>query len=284
MMTADWSVIEALELKIERAEKHLGDLQTFWDEFRDKAYSLATDDESERGYRIYRLRDAWDTPPDLPLMVGDAVHNLACALDHIAHRLVSVFTNGQGPFHNVYFPIGKTQKDFNDKLLRTAEYKTAPDRKINRLGDEVRDFLLAIEAYKGGKGAFLYYIHQLDIIDKHYVLPMVGTVNRSHSMSKSEIARYKSSFGMMQNPAFTPAVHSRAFLTDATERHFPLKAGDVLHRVPIAEVDEHMHFTFEIAFGEPKVVEGSPILPALYLASSSIRGMIRDLDAAGFLG
>jgi hypothetical protein len=44
----------------------------------------------------------------------------------------------------------------------------------------------------------------------------------------------------------------------------PLKVGDVFFRVPKAEVEEKMQFTMNIAFAEPEIVKGNPVIETLH--------------------
>jgi hypothetical protein len=275
-----WQQIDLLLSKVKRAEEHIHNLDIWWRAFEVDAYPWAFEDDAQSRHRIYRLKDAAPIPEDVPWLVGDAVHNLICALDHVAYRMVSVFTNGIGPFANVYFPIAKTQRHFCSKLTRTAEHQPSPGRIIQRLGQNAIKSIKGVEPYEGGKGAILSHVHQLDIIDKHHVLLTVGSMNQSHTMPPREIEEYRQSLAIDD---LSDEVVSAAFLTNSIGVHFPLKAGDELLRVPFDEVNENMHFTFEVAFGEPEVIKGQPIVVTLYQAAGIIRDTIRLCDNEGLL-
>lgn len=281
-MALDWQVFERLNSKIKRAEQHINDIQSLWLKFREDAYPVVSKDNPYTGQRIYSLRDAAPIPEEIPWLLGDAAHNLISALDHVAYHLVSVFTNGSGPFTNVYFPVAKTSRHFRKKLLRTADHETAPGRIIKRLGQGAIKAIEDIEPYEGGRGQILAYIHGLDIIDKHHVLLTVGSMNRLHTMPPDEIASYKKSFGIGDHD-FTPLHASRVFLTESAWK-FPLKTGDELLRVPLAQVDENMYFPFEVAFGEPEIIKGKPIVETLHQAAKVIRDIIREFERTGLLG
>jgi hypothetical protein len=48
------------------------------------------------------------------------------------------------------------------------------------------------------------------------------------------------------------------------DRMFPLKQGDELFiDLPDAEVNPQMQFRFEVAFGEPQIIEGEPLIETL---------------------
>ena len=49
-----------------------------------------------------------------------------------------------------------------------------------------------------------------------------------------------------------------------TDRQFPLKVGSILFRdLPGAEVNDKMKFMIDVAFGEPGICEGEPMLETL---------------------
>jgi hypothetical protein len=277
-----WQTVETLKSKVKRAEDHIQNLHRFWNSFAVAAYPWTAQDDSQSGYRIYRLTYAKPIPVDVPWMVGDAVHNLRSALDHLAFHLVSTFTNGNGPFKELYFPIAETFDKFNKSLIRASKCKSSSGAVVQRLRQEAIEAIKRIEPYETGKGRILYHIHKLDIIDKHHMLVVVGAMNPTHTMSPSAIARYRKSLGISADE-IGPQAEAAAFMTDSIRVKFPLKAGDELHRVLLTEVNENMYFTFEVAFGEPKIVEGKPVVVTLYQAAKSIREIIREFDHAGLL-
>jgi hypothetical protein len=62
-----------------------------------------------------------------------------------------------------------------------------------------------------------------------------------------------------------------------------LKAGDVLARIRKAEVQDKMHFPFEVAFGEPEILKGQPIIVFLHQAAHRIRNIVSEFDRLGAL-
>jgi hypothetical protein len=131
-------------LKLERAEHHIRDLQSFWrDEFIEKkrAYRVSHKDDAKAGYRIYRLDHILPIPPLVSLLLGDAVHNLRSAMDHLAYLTAFKFTRGVGPFGDLYFPVGEDAPKFEKALLRSQEHKSKTMGVKQRLGpDEIKAF------------------------------------------------------------------------------------------------------------------------------------------------
>jgi hypothetical protein len=55
--------------------------------------------------------------------------------------------------------------------------------------------------------------------------------------------------------------------------HFPLQAGNILCTVPKADVEEQMHFQFDVAFDEPGIFQGESLLVTIH----NLRHLVRDI-------
>ena len=73
------------------------------------------------------------------------------------------------------------------------------------------------------------------------------------------------------------------FLMAPPARVFPLKAGDALLTVPKSEVEDDMKFLLRIAFAEPEIVKGNPIIDTLHDMTTRVRHVIFDFDRKGLL-
>jgi hypothetical protein len=270
-MSSFW-IRDKLLSKVERAEKHIHDVQAEWSAFlAEDPYPFFHEDNVQTGERVYYLRSARDAPTSLPLIVGDAIHNLRSALDHLAYHLVCAGNSCPGPFTHVYFPIAEN----------AAKYMTASPGKVKGIGKDAIKAIDAIEPYGGGSGEIFWHLHTLDVSDKHRLLITVGAQNSSHSMAPSERAEIATGlFGLSAND---PVPDGRAFLTDSKIIHFPLKAGDKLHTVPRDEVEDDMHFAFEIAFGEPEIVKGKSVIVTLKHFEHLVRHTIWHFYRNGLL-
>jgi len=264
--------------KVERAEMHLKNLQAEWNKYRADAFLIQSKDDLHAAERIWYIAHTYPIPLEMSLITGDAVHCLRCCLDHVIYHLVKVCTAGQGPFKQLYFPTGEDPADFAGRLQAASEYKPKGGVVVQRIRPDAIKAIQAFEPFAGGSGALLRHVHQLDIIDKHHLLLTVASSNPTHSMPPTVIERYKHGFGIKDE--YTPAQEALIFQTESLAR-FPLKAGDELARVSIADANENMTFTFALAFGEPKAVAGKPIIQTLYQASLLIRDMIRKFDGLG---
>lgn len=69
----------------------------------------------------------------------------------------------------------------------------------------------------------------------------------------------------------------------ASNARFPLNAGDELARTAVSDASDAMDFTFDIAFGEPHVLKGKPVIETIQKASLAIAGVIDDFIARGLV-
>jgi len=161
-----------IRIKVERAKKHLIDLEAEIIASRDKhAYIMIGDHNLPVGGiarqifgepQIFRARRL---PVDVVAAAGDVVHNLRSALDHLAYQLAVVGTPDTEPSRRIEFPIAKD----------AATYEAEKARKVEGIRPETVKVIDALQPYKGGcHGDALWRIHELDNIDKHRTPFRVG--------------------------------------------------------------------------------------------------------------
>src|SRR5260370_1702342 len=106
--------LDGVRAKIIRAEEHLAPIKTIIESGLDKGHVI-----SERDPDVTTCRFTLKLPaPDLQLsiMIGECVHNLRSALDHIVWQLVLV--NNQTPIKENMFPVCQTVHGFNRQVSR----------------------------------------------------------------------------------------------------------------------------------------------------------------------
>ena len=133
--------------KLDWANKHINKLYETWREFAKSGYPILTEDDPKTGNRTFKIGVTSPISEEIPLLIGDAVHNLRSALDHLIYRLVTIATNGKGPFGSLYFPIAETPVDFECRLKRASEQKSASRGVVQRLRPEAIKAIRAIEPY-----------------------------------------------------------------------------------------------------------------------------------------
>lgn len=151
---------KSARLKVERANKHIAEIRERVRTLPD-AYSAGIEANPQTGQKFIKhvLHDT-TIAIDLALVIGDAVHNLKCALDHAwfaaiqkhAPSAVSDFAK---------FPVYPTRNKLESVLT---------GREINISSPALFDLIVTkIRSYEGGNDA-VWAIHRLDILDKHRLL------------------------------------------------------------------------------------------------------------------
>ncbi len=259
-MTAD-ERFALVRVKFERAKQHIRDLNAATKTFLDThPYVVRTKRNPQTRQLIYYLADVRKTPPVIAAITGDALQNLRSALDHLAYHLFRVGAGDTAMPYHVYFPIFDS----------AAEYRAKVHEKVKGMRKDAIEAIDAVKPYKGGNDT-LWRLHKLNNIDKHRFVITVGSAFRSFNLGAHMEKTFESTFPELKGPKLPP------FFIKPADRLFPLKAGDELFiDGPDSEVNEKMEFRFDIAFGEPQIVEGEPILPTLHELANHIDALIQS--------
>src|SRR5947199_5076580 len=95
--------IKKIRSKLERAKHHILDLDSQFSTFLKDAYTIGTKSKPEISHVQLYIADAKPIPDTFPLLIGDAVHNIRSALDHLVWQLVEA--TGDIPTNKNSFPI-----------------------------------------------------------------------------------------------------------------------------------------------------------------------------------
>jgi hypothetical protein len=96
--------LEGCQAKVDQARKHKEALQAEWERFvdEDKPYSSVGEFDAKSGWHTEYLKITKEPPLTLSVIVGDLVHNLRSALDHLVWQFV--IANGETPGKWNHFP------------------------------------------------------------------------------------------------------------------------------------------------------------------------------------
>src|SRR5262249_28235966 len=151
------------------------------------------------GDDLDRVRFLTPPPLRLSLLIGDGIHNLRSALDHLAWQLV--VANHSTPNSETGFPISDLPKNFKSLL----------HQRLGAASSQAKAVCEGLQPYRGGKDA-LWRLHRLDIADKHRLLIPVAL---AHTKSTYEFSQPWLEFGRTQRVE-----------TGARASTFPVKHGD----------------------------------------------------------
>lgn len=269
--------------KIERANQHIKDLETAMRAFRDQnPYGFRIESDPQTGDEIHRVEMRRDTPISLPLVTGDALHNLRSALDHLAWQAHEA--DGGKPDKWTEFPVRKA----------AAEYKPADLAKKQKFSPRLIKLFESVQPYQSGYG-MLGVLHELNNFDKHRllfvtafalsgVMPTWKTLDPVKPFKRAYISSLQSGDMrirldgilagntqefMVNAPVGLQADGTLSILQDGSE------VGRILAPV-FAKDQAYLNLAFEVAFGEPSVVKGKPVIPLLTQLSQFVDGIVNQ--------
>lgn len=189
--------------------------------------------------------------PVLRMTVGDAVHNLRSALDHLAYAIVSAVDK---PSDRLYFPIDINYNSF----VRQFSF-----REIQRVAPDIACFILdEIKPY--GAGNPFSKLNQLDRADKHRFLLV-------HSASGTVQIR------MVENDDEVPDEAAGCLILIADPTRVPIAGSKAaIHN------ENYRKAAFDIQFDKGLPFEGEPVIPTLHQLSEVISETIQMLTAYCF--
>jgi hypothetical protein len=252
--------LDSARIKIERAKEHVRDLEALVLAFKSgNPYGVVPELDSNTGERVFRFRATQSIPAEISLRAGEVIQNLRSALDCVVWALVEA--NGAKPGRNTYFPIAENAQ----------KYKTQSPRKVQGMCQAAIDAIGLTKPYKGGTEA-LWQLHELNNIDKHRLLLAAGigfrvTVQQQFGRAFMVGAAGRGSV-LLPNPIV---------IVDRTPSNaiFPVIDGTEIFTLP-AEPNVDPQFTFEVAFNEPPIIEGEPILPFLHQLTDLVSGIVES--------
>lgn len=232
--------------KVERAYHHIHVLESIIQDFSSTPFFEVVLSFEEGNGWMPVVRPLRPTPDDMPLIVGDAVHNFRSALEHMVYALVSDRTTT--------FPMHKCKADFESNSVKLDQIEDVlPGAKV-LLSD-------GIQPYSDGNGALLYALHSLDLSDKHHRIILTTTAAIGGNLQIIEAGEIRlSAAGIHFNPNQETVIQIGPWTAEAQIRHDQ-----------IAEL--------EVLFGEPDVLSGEAVIPSLLRIGEKVEQAIADFSA-----
>lgn len=248
------SSLDQINVKVNRARFHLEALSALLGAyFQSQPFSIGTRRDPRTRRLDYFVQDVKPLPTGTSAVVGDVLQNLRSALDHVAYRLVSVGA-GIAPSGHVYFPIADSRTAYERK--RSNDLRGARPQAIRAVD--------GLRPYKDGN-LTLWQLHKLNIVDKHRALITVGSAYRSVNFVRPLMQRLRDQAATDPNrPPGIPLPPLMDLFFNVADPQFPVSAGTVLMTdLPDAAPSSDFQFQLDIAFGEPGIINGEPIVKTL---------------------
>lgn len=238
--------------KLDRAEQHIRDLQATieaWIKLRPYRPLIKAKRKDGDDWNVWiELLVDEPLPLNLPLILGDAVHNLRCALDHAMWDLIG-FDRGKQHKH-LQFIACLTRVDFEASV-----------RGVETPSQSVKDLLTSLAAYPTGDGELLYAVHALDRADKHRAITPVLHVSYVDSVVLIDIATNE-------------RIRAKPF-------YAVVEGGEAIFTAPDGfglTVDGNVYPTPDVFFPESDIIPNVPILTGLWHMWDAVAGALREIE------
>lgn len=233
------------KLKIERAERHIRDLQAAIDAFLAcDPYPIRIEDDPKQRIRRITIDFVAAIPDEVALIAGDAAHNLRSALDI---TICDIGASLGDHTRRARFPFATNPDDFEAELKR----------KVKGFPPDILNLIRGLKPYDGGDDV-LRALHRLDIIDKHQIIVPAANHVAFGASSPGE-------FGSFRN-------YSRNPVGNRMVAHLSLD------RV----ADKDVQATVAITFGHGQPFEGQPMVPTLLDLAQLVKGIVQTFEAHCF--
>jgi hypothetical protein len=166
-------MFETAVLKVDRAKRHISDLNSLLQ--KERPFSLIFEADANTGECATVVKENEAVIRSCAVTIGDAIHNLRAALDHVVWELVSPFCTTAAERRKVQFPFANSAQG----LDRAIE-----QRLIDRTAPEIADKIKRLKPYPGGY-ELLYLVDELDILDKHKLLIPTGDYSQINARDLS---------------------------------------------------------------------------------------------------
>ena len=268
--------IRGIELKIQRAEFHYRSLETQLRNFQDLYAKVFVPQVVNNGYKhLYWAHDPPALDPRWSAIIGDCVHNLRSALDHLACQLV--IAHGGDPNRATNFPI-LDKPPFRPACSQYPRWTHLPRRHGRPEPLRVRggidpaalQIVESVQPYKGtDTGHMLSLLGNLDNLDKHRDLTVVAMAVRG-AKTHADYGPFLSTHGGFLSVT-VPLDTVGALTTTGPIRHDEV-AAFMTYPQPQVDPDPNLELLSKVVFAKGSVAATFRVLPLL----ASFIGTVRD--------
>jgi hypothetical protein len=234
----------SFDRKLERANEHLLTLDNQIESWTlKKPYILTTDFDPERGKSgLYAIKVKLTVAPpiQIPVLIGECLFNLRCALDHLVFTLTEI--RNRGPLSDevarrTEFPIFHWGTEFCNKGMR----------KIRGIHPDAQTLIKSLQPYHAGnefRCDWLWLLNEMQNIDKHRTLLLTYMAHRGAMTIPVPPNNFPRATPLGMPPDFRYIRNLAPFEREAIVAEYGFNAGE-----------PHMKMNFEpllqIAFSQP---------------------------------
>ena len=229
--------------KIERAKKELRELDLTLKGFMaPDPYGVVTYCDCETREEVWATRVSGNVPDDAMVLAGNIAGNLRSAFDILAGRIK--VTGRRNPVTKHYFPI------FSDPV----EYQTTGRGQIRGASPYAMSLAERLQPYHRGNDYAkhpLWIIHELDILQKHNDLVLIGAAARTQTFSLGA--------------GNSGVLYVERMTLGFPDGICPLVDGTPFFRFKFGSPDVNMEaqYAFFVAFDQAGAGQGEAVIPLL---------------------
>jgi hypothetical protein len=237
MSAASDAILAGPNLKVKRAHRHIDELQRMTDPLDHSLYKITVSKVRRSVLHLdatdYQLtyRPKEPIPETLALIVGDAVHNLRAALDHLAAGILRRWH--PKPPDRPFFPMHPERK-----RLVTDRHLTAIEEAL----PGAAELILKEIRPENGRDERLWSFNSLDNLDKHnLIIPAVSVISVNHINARIG----------------TNVMENCGIGGDAAR---PI---NMIRSVAPIAIQNNFQTTVAVRFGQGSALENEPVIPTL---------------------
>ena len=243
--------------KLSHARKHIDRMEAEVKAFgQTMPYEIEVVGDPVNGRGSYRIKgDPKPVPDQIAEIAGDAAHNLRTAFDHFACAVVSAMTT------NTAFPVWR-----KDRIPSANDWRGLVRGKLSGASRQLIQAVEDSEAYKTGRGEYVWCIDELDRTDKHIDLIEVAGANTGVVIDPFKMFERMRERGEMAMPEALKSVNwtmPSMPLTLIPKEWTRVERGADLFAVKSPNGHPVPTFTFNIALAQPDVLRGKKVTETL---------------------
>lgn len=244
-------MFEGSRLKVARANQHIAALEKTFRLYTDRCPCRISKESEPNTKLLVSLILDEPLPNEIPLTIGDAIHNLRTSLDHATWELIGIDGGTQDKYTKL--PIGRGGRKAYE----------AHCRGLKTPKQETKDFFIQL-AIHNESGSPLFTLNDLDNTDKHMV--MVPTVAGGKTPT----------FRVLDQGGNT-GVHI-AGLNVGVGPSRVTRIGSFGQGLRI-ETDQNSEVTPDLFFSDAHPLPGAPVIPTLKKLSAVVSQTIDAFTA-----
>jgi hypothetical protein len=259
--------LSGIVLKVTRGHDQLNALKAEVDAFfHGKAYKLTPKFEPEE-LAAYMVVEGKEIPPMWSVIIGEIIHDLRSALDHLVWELVIKDTGAQPNGTKTQFPIFETK----------AGYESERGEKLclRGVGTTARALIQSAQPFATGEGdkSPLWQLRELSNWDKHKSIALAALL-----LGKAEIEAN----ARPEELEFLAVTRSGLIENGAIVCGVRLRPSDVFFGDRINQMNMKGKAAFNVAFQDPALIRELRVLPTLAAIHNRVASTVEDIANTAF--